>query len=211
MKVATACTQCRTGKRKCASADAKSCRQCLARRIACSFGVDVKHPISIAPRNETQSLLPRKAERVQIIDLYLTYVHNKPHTLFHEPTLHEQVLDESIEPAILYGLLALGARFLPNSIENSHRAEYAAESRRLLKAKLERACLENVQASLLNSEFAVGEGEHEIESLYFGIAVRMSQFLRLDVVREEDDAIREEVSRRVWWTCYIVGMLNLVW
>lgn len=46
----------------------------------------------------------------ELVDVYFRYVHDKPHTLFHEPTLRKAVRDGTVSDAILHGTLGLGAR-----------------------------------------------------------------------------------------------------
>lgn len=205
MRIATACLQCRDAKIRCKTASGSTgCLQCSKRGTACSLVVKQQH--DTLPRHNSETLLPSLEDRIQIVDLYLRNVHDKPHTLFHEPTLRRQVAQDALCGKILYALLSLGARFAPKSNVDARRAAFAAESRRLLKEDLEHASLENVQASLLNSEFFVGEGNHEAEAIYFAIAVRMSQYLRLDQQRPKDNAVTRETRLRVWWSTYIVDL-----
>jgi hypothetical protein len=48
--------------------------------------------------------------RDHLVDLYLKLIHDKPHTLFHPPTLKKQAHEGSLPKTILYGVMALAAR-----------------------------------------------------------------------------------------------------
>lgn len=120
MKLGSACLQCRTGKRKCSKAvPGGACDQCIKRNLRCS--TDAGHPPLTAtnqklypsgtPDTEDSGNLPPLDVRVELVDLYISYIHGKPHSLFHEPSLRRAVLDGSISHAVLFGILGLSARY----------------------------------------------------------------------------------------------------
>lgn len=183
----------------------------MQRSIDCSFDRIIRSAATLAVRasdaaSPVDPLLPHLAQRSAIVELYLANIHNKPHTLFHAPTIRAQVRDERISLAILFGMLALGARFSTEDAIKSRTEEFAAESRRQLKENLEHASIETVQASILNAEVFLGNANHEGECLYLGIAIRMSQYLRLDLPIEGESDIDRECRLRVFWTCKIVDI-----
>lgn len=226
MKLAKACRQCRDGKRKCdRPATCVPCKQCTRRKLRCSgAAATLKTPLlSPQPRPSTPvQSLPSLEVRRELCDLYISYIHDKPHTLFHEPTLRQEVADGSVSRAVLYGVLGLSARF-SNHDEIRLQAEgFAMESRRELKVDLEHICLENVQACILIGNLCGAEGNNNTEALFFGmsflqclrcsltdvmlpgIAMRMAILLHLAVESHNDDAIMRETKRRVWWTLYMI-------
>ncbi|KAF5657127.1 hypothetical protein FHETE_10577 [Fusarium heterosporum] len=73
-----------------------------------------------------------------------------------------------------------------------------------LKDDLENICIENVQACILVGNNFFGDGNADAESLYFGLASRMTQILNLGTHSETDDGITREVKRRIFWTCFII-------
>ncbi|KAL3590770.1 hypothetical protein FPOAC2_12972 [Fusarium poae] len=81
---------------------------------------------------------------------------------------------------------------------------YRAEATKALKDDLEHICIENIQACILVGNNFFGEGDADAESLYFGLASRMSQILKLGVSDDSDDGITREVKRRIYWTCFII-------
>lgn len=117
MKVATACRECRLGKRKCGEAKrGVPCSPCNKRGLACSLAAPVRrHPVPIQPPPATvtkdasvQDLDWDLAKR--LVELYLKCIHDKPHTLFHPPTLLRAVDEQALAPQVLYGILCLTAR-----------------------------------------------------------------------------------------------------
>jgi len=103
-------------------------------------------------------------------------------------------------------MLALGARFSTDDVMKARTEDFAAESRRRLKINLEHACIETVQASILNAEVFNGNANREGECLYLGIAIRMSQYLRLDSSVDGESDVDRECRLRVFWTCKIVDI-----
>ncbi|KAM0416783.1 hypothetical protein ACHAPD_005720 [Fusarium lateritium] len=81
---------------------------------------------------------------------------------------------------------------------------YRAEATKSLKDDLEHICIENIQACILVGNNFFGEGDADAESLYFGLASRMSQILKLGVCNDADDGVTREVKRRIYWTCFII-------
>tara|TARA_R110002060_G_scaffold11825_12_gene17021 strand:+ start:287 stop:490 length:204 start_codon:yes stop_codon:yes gene_type:complete len=54
--------------------------------------------------------LPSREITTELIDLYISYLHDKPHTLFHEPSLRESAAEGTLSPAVLFGIFGLAAR-----------------------------------------------------------------------------------------------------
>lgn len=46
----------------------------------------------------------------ELVHLYFTHIHDKHHSLFHEPTIMSQLSDGSIPKVLFHGMMALGAR-----------------------------------------------------------------------------------------------------
>lgn len=115
MKLGSACSQCRNGKRKCdKSAPGTACNQCIKRNLKCS---SLSRPTSSqakllpsGPTSDASSILPSAEIIGELIDLYICYIHDKPHTLFHEPSLRQAARDGSLSHAVLFGIAGLSAR-----------------------------------------------------------------------------------------------------
>jgi hypothetical protein len=119
MKISTACLQCRTGKRKCSSRrSGDSCNPCLKKKIPCSnqaHGRQLKgqptagYPLSQAPCDAIQP--PYSEEIIYLVDLYFEYIHDKPHTLFHPPSLKASIADGTVSRTVLLSMIGLSARY----------------------------------------------------------------------------------------------------
>lgn len=48
--------------------------------------------------------------RDHLMKLYLRFIHDKPHTLFHPSLLREQVKSGTLPKAVLNGIMAIAAR-----------------------------------------------------------------------------------------------------
>ncbi|RFN53290.1 hypothetical protein FIE12Z_2440 [Fusarium flagelliforme] len=101
-------------------------------------------------------------------------------------------------------MMGLSARFATQPDIVARGSIYRAKACAALKADLENICLENIQACILIGNNFFGEGNADVESLYFGLASRMTQLLNLGVCNEEDDGPTREVKRRIYWTCFII-------
>jgi hypothetical protein len=118
MKLGKACRQCRDGKRKCDRAEpGVSCVQCLRRGFQCSSAIaTLKNPQLTSlpqptdPCQPSRRNLPPPLIVRELCELYISNIHDKPHTLFHEPTLRRDVADGTASEAILYGIMGLSAR-----------------------------------------------------------------------------------------------------
>lgn len=115
MKLGSACSQCRIGKRKCIkSAPGSACDQCIKRSLNCSsLSRHTSSRAKLLPNSATadaQSSLPSARTTEELVDLYICYIHNKPHTLFHEPSLRQAAKDGSLSHAVLFGIAGLSAR-----------------------------------------------------------------------------------------------------
>jgi hypothetical protein len=172
MKLAKACRQCRDGKRKCDKATTGiACKQCTRRKLQCSSAAAMLERPLLNPQTrapDSVHILPPLDVRRELCDLYISHIHDKPHTLFHEPTLRQQVADGSVSRAILYGVMGLSVRFSTHAEIRLQAERFSMESKRELKAGLEDICLENVQACIIVGNLCGAEGNNDSEALFFG-------------------------------------------
>lgn len=128
MKVAKACRQCRESKRKCTRPPgALRCTPCALKQLPCSLASSYTRPqapilpqppssasppsAAPSPASHQQGLvLPSQAVILELVDIYITLLHDKPHSLFHEPSIRQAVQAETISKQVLCGILALSAR-----------------------------------------------------------------------------------------------------
>lgn len=136
MRVAKACSNCRAAKRRCTTAevDSQQCLQCLQRNQSCSLAAKKNprkddKPVSIVPHASAscgkgllESPLVDMETREHLVDLYLQLIHDKPHTLFHPPTLRAQVREDAVPKVILFGIMSLAARYASNDSKSLLKA-----------------------------------------------------------------------------------------
>jgi len=124
------CAQCRRAKRRCVTVGGhRACLLCVQRRLSCSrltapqpssgaaAAVTVAGGPLLSPASEcSPSSLPGDLVSPEIaialVDLYIRYMHDKPHALFHEPTLRESAVNGSISQVVLLSILGLAARYI---------------------------------------------------------------------------------------------------
>jgi hypothetical protein len=191
MRPSTACINCRTSKRKCDRRGDLPCSPCIQRNLPCPG--NAKH----TPRPESstiqRSLSPRpqfdrREEEKHLVDLYFRFIHNSPHSLFHEPTFKASVAEGTVSKPVLLAMMGMSARYirpwicLNQSIGRvsqktrfatqpdivARGSTYRAQASVALKDDLENICIENVQACILVGNNFFGEGNADAESLYFG-------------------------------------------
>lgn len=176
MKLGSACLQCRSGKRKCDKAAlGTACEQCKKRGLQCS-SLQRDEQIASAtllpsprtvPSHESSSLPPFEVVE-ELIDLYTCYIHDKPHSLFHEPSLRQAARDGTLHHGVFFGIAGLSARFSTNPELRSHGHAFANRARAFVQKNLEDICIENVQAFILVGNICLAESNPDSESLYFG-------------------------------------------
>lgn len=122
-----------------------------------------------------------------LVDLYFRFIHDSPHSLFHEPTFKASVAEGTVSKPVLLAMLGLSARYVifssfayqnpRNSSDSRFATEsgivargpmYRAQATAALKEDLEHICIENIQACILVGNNFFGEGDADAESLYFG-------------------------------------------
>lgn len=54
--------------------------------------------------------LPPKEVCLELVSLYFDYIHDQFHSLFHPPTLLQEVENETASPMIIFSVMALSAR-----------------------------------------------------------------------------------------------------
>ncbi|KAH8589303.1 hypothetical protein B0O99DRAFT_523490 [Bisporella sp. PMI_857] len=210
MKLGKACLQCREGKRRCEkSSTGSACSQCRTRQLHCSS-------LSHGQTTETKTLrpaldpidtgqgLPPLDVIEEALNMYFLYIHDKPHSLFHEASLRECVRKRTVSRPVIFGILGLASRFSSDPDILSRAKLYASQAKRLLKDDLENICLENIQACVLIANACGADTEANSESLYFAIANRIAQLLKLSKKDPNDDIITRETKYRVWWTLYLI-------
>lgn len=200
MKVAKACRQCRSAKRRCVRTGlGQSCAPCLARRTECTLTLQSKRAKQPrdrvlqarkspsddeapqagqihrwAPDQETnchepvqQGLALPRTVAAELVEHYLDKIHDRPHSLFHPPTLRYDVRCGRVGKALLFAICSVGCRFSAKTDIRLMEPWLTAESKRLLLADLENICLENIQGCILVANLSAAESRHSSEALFF--------------------------------------------
>lgn len=139
-----------------------------------------------------------------LLEMYIEYIHDKPHSLFHVPTLRADVLSGEIDSKLLCSILALAARFADSQETRALGPKLFEEAKREMKLCLEDLTLSMIQTWIVLGNVCGAELDSESESLFFGIAIRAAHILGLGKVCSDDSAVLREVKSRVWWTLYMI-------
>ncbi|KAE9376698.1 hypothetical protein N431DRAFT_183107 [Stipitochalara longipes BDJ] len=214
MRKVQACRQCRDTKRKCHfELGQQACASCSQRGLQCSKAPAGPHVLRPAtPRRFMSNAYVAAAELVVdipdsvVVDLvnnYLTCIHDKPHSLFHLPSLWESIQRKSISTKLLYSICALGCRI--SSDENIRLLEprLSTTAKRLFQLTLADVNLEAIQTCILIANICGVEADSPSEALYFGIATRMAYMMFLNTIDFADSIIEQETKCRVWCSLFM--------
>lgn len=173
MRFATACTQCRSRRRKCKRAPGHgSCVSCVTTGARCSLATDARSaPRSLVCASEVQSLPERGHQVQEIVEDYIRFVHDRPHSLFHEPSLRQSVRDGTLPRALLFIICALGCSFSTNSKIKELKQTYLDASKSRLHDSLEELNIANLQTCILLANVFGTESQPIQEALYFSKSV----------------------------------------
>lgn len=141
------------------------------------------------------------------MDLYFDFIHDQFHSLFHRPSILEDVKSGRASPVIVLSMMALSARFSSNPVFNGispreRGNDFAKESNKLLD--LRDVSLTTLQACVLLGAFAIVCGEAHAESVYYCVACRIANLLDL-ANRPFADAIEREINVRGKHSLYILS------
>lgn len=152
--------------------------------------------------------MPSPALCKELINLYFRYIHDTFHSLFHQPSLIDDLGRGTIPQVILLAIISLSARFshdrfFDNTDPRSRGKPYAEEAARLLD--LRDVSVTTIQASVLLGAFVITEGEAEAESIYYSIACRLAMLMDLPNI-PVNNRIDQETNVRIWWTLNMVDV-----
>ncbi|ETS82474.1 hypothetical protein PFICI_04350 [Pestalotiopsis fici W106-1] len=229
MKRATACERCRLIRRRCMRRGlGQACSLCQSRNLQCSFAkseiLRAPRPIWVCPASQriaAQSttidapdttatrdvtaieLLPASTVR-EMVEHYLTKLHDRPHSLFHPQSLLRSIEDGTIKKALLYSICSLGCRFMATSSLRDLETVFMAESKSLLQADFEHVSVQNIQACILVANLCAAHLQTQSEALYFRMANSIMQIMEVaDPLPSCTSAITKEIRRRIWWTLFM--------
>ncbi|KAK2127554.1 hypothetical protein NOF04DRAFT_1371435 [Fusarium oxysporum II5] len=208
MKNAKACLQCRAAKRKRRLLSGKNtCFACQQRGEPCSSTELSKASITtqlaplervrttISPITNIDDLLSPQIQW-ELVTKYMAFIHDRPQSIFHEPTLRDQVQQREIHPGLLLAICSLACRFSHDPAVRALEDCLTRASKMRLQANLEQFCLATIQTCILVANASSANLNPESEALYFGIAIRMAQIMRLPHgKRSENPAVTETRKR----------------
>ncbi|KAJ5686840.1 hypothetical protein N7536_009459 [Penicillium majusculum] len=217
MRPAKACATCRERRRKCdIPAPGRSCSYCSARGLFCTRKHLSVPKGSSTPEESTagtvslpeKCTLPDQPLCTELVELYFDYVHDKFHSLFHRPSLIEDIRRGQAPENLIYGILALSARFSNHiSFADTDPRErgkgYTKRCEQLLN--LNDVSLTTIQVCVLLGAIAVVDGNPSSETIYYSIACRIAQLLDLPNCRASS-RVEQEVNTRVWWTLCMIDV-----
>ena len=178
-------------------------------------GIGESSPISLngIERTSSDSTLgeleppPRLCE--ELVNLYFRYIHDTFHSLFHQPSLLEDVRRRTIPRVILLSIISLSCRFSQDpffdGVDPRLRGRpYAEQAAQLLD--LRDVSVNTIQACVVLGAFVITEGEAVPESLYYSVACRLAMLIDLPGM-PTSTRLEQETNIRIWWT---LGMID-VW
>lgn len=109
MRPVKACLQCRSGKRRCDRTGDLACSQCIQRNLPCSAAINsLQSAQSLPPVVSTRS----SEETIHLVDLYFRFIHDQPHSLFHQPSFKASVVAGTASPPVLLSMMGMAARYI---------------------------------------------------------------------------------------------------
>lgn len=152
--------------------------------------------------------MPPQAVCEDLVALYFQYIHDTFHSIFHKPTLMQDVQHGQLPRVILLSIISLSARFSADpffqGIDPRVRGRpYAREAERLLD--LRDISVATVQACVVLGAYVITEGEPIPESLYYSVACRLAMVLDLPNMMVAT-RLEQECNTRIWWTLCMIDV-----
>ena len=180
MKNAKACLQCRAAKRKCRLLSGKNtcfaCQQrgelCSATELSKASTTTQLAPLdrvrtTISPITNIDELLSPQIQW-ELVTKYMAFIHDRPQSIFHGPTLKDQIQRKEIDPGLLLAICSLACRFSHDPAVRALEDCLTRASKMRLQANLEQCCLATIQTCILVANICSANLNPEGEALYFG-------------------------------------------
>ncbi|KAK2015227.1 fungal-specific transcription factor [Colletotrichum eremochloae] len=207
------------------------CTYCAAQNIACSRAGSIIQPKAAAPISPVSVTTPKtpiiteivlasppgitpsaavadKAFCFELVELYFSYIHDQLHSLFHRPSFMRDLHEGTAPLVLVYGMMALSARFSSNPIFNGispiSRGELFANEGNLL-LNLRDVSLTSIQACVLLGAYSIVEGEAGAETVFYSAACRIANYLDLPNL-PTPDPLQREIHIRVYWSLCMIDV-----
>jgi hypothetical protein len=162
----------------------------------------------------TNAVLPGYDLRRELVLLYFQHVHDKHHSLFHQPSVELELENGQVPDILLYAMMALGARYVTGILfldlilrsirfsastslahtEPRYRgSEFVEKAKSLLD--MTEISVTTIQACVLLGTISFSESKSEAEALYYAVANRLAFILDL-LHRPVADEIERQVNLR---------------
>ncbi|KAF7561566.1 hypothetical protein G7046_g2588 [Stylonectria norvegica] len=177
-----------------------------ARSPSLQYG-NASSPSEASDRTYTSTALNKEFCQ-EAVSKYFTVIHDKHHSLFHQPTFEDDLANNAVPHVILSAVVALGSRFskvpLATSTERRHHGDHYAEQAHS-KLDLRVVSIMTIQACILLGTLSFVEGRTESESVYYTAANRMALLLDLPR-RPAGNELDRQINLRVWWSLYMIDI-----
>ncbi|KAH7180050.1 uncharacterized protein B0J16DRAFT_417639 [Fusarium flagelliforme] len=213
MRSPTACSRCRNRRKKCIRTKPTGpCDACAKNRIhQCSLVKISPQQRRISPRQNSKAQYNDMNPQFfishdlieELVENYIHYILDRPHTLFHLPSLRSAVKEDRLGDALLFALLAFGCRFHSKPEVSSLGPTFMQKSKQLLKEDMENICIENIQTCVLLANLSSSSKNPESEAIFVTLGVRMAEILGLDRPDPADPELLRETKCRIWWTLFM--------
>lgn len=186
MRQPTACVQCRVAKRRCSRLGPDDgCAQCKRQHIPCSLGrvspatpnnSDVAGQPTQTQWNSSDNPWTVLGDEVvaDLVNAYIHTIHDRPHSLFHVPTLWLEIEEKVIPSHLLFSICAIGSRLSTDPDVRAKIQALATWSRTAFFKAMEDFSLQTVQTCILLANICAADLQPEGEALYFGEWVRFA-------------------------------------
>ena len=187
-----------------------ACIHCTRRQQQCSFYTGMQEhagstaatigvpPAASWPDHLLARLSP--AQKLDLVENYFALIHDRPHSLFHRPTFMADLRSNRISKSLILGVYALASYLSTDESIRRLGLEMAEASRGLLLADIGNPALAHIQTAILLATVYAAECEPRTDAMFFAIATRMAQILRLHDRDERADAVTQQTRGRVWWS-----------
>lgn len=191
MRNPTSCRECRIAKRKCTPDPAGRqlrCLVCKSRRIPCSntaipqprLASPLEGPAVHLTTSDRRFIPAPSGEEIEFINLYFRYIHDRPHSLFHENSTWEALRNGTLPAHLWAAMCVMGCRFAPQQSQRDLAPGFADRSGALLAQQLDQLSLENVQTCVLLANWYTAVPNASLEVMYFGKSCTILQLTSTD-------------------------------
>lgn len=156
--------------------------------------------------------------------LYFQHIHDRHHSLFHQPSVEVELEKGQVPDVLLFSMMALGARFSDSTSLSHVKPRYRGTEfvkRAIELLDMTDISITTIQACVLLGTISYSESKMETEALYYAVANRLAFILDLSH-RPVADCVERQVNLRskhvvlicpcltsiVYWTLYMIDIWN---